>query len=371
MNLVLLAQSCIATLYGPAGKAIVAAVDDLLRARAQQGIASRAYDPEAGWPELGVEPVLLNPPALAAQLAVIDQALRAQGAIIESLTVIGGPQVVPFGELPNPLPDGDGELRSDAIYGLASQSSYIARWPVGRIPDAEPAEPGLLVQLVQTAARLHQSRSRLPRTFGYSSAHWRDLSADVLGAAPAPVELFESPPIMPPTLVRSKLAEASLIYCNLHGVRGGASWYGQAKGDTALIMALRPEDLEAVDLAGALVVSQACFGARLAPQGGQRSLALGFLAGGARGFVGALALTYGAISLPIAESDQLVRCLFMELADPAVSLGRAFQAAHERMLREVLRRQGFVDAGDMKTLLEFVLYGDPTLQAGLAFNDRS
>jgi hypothetical protein len=366
MNLVLLAQAQIMTIYGPSGQAILAAADALLRVRTQQGIPSQAYDPQAGLPALGVAPAALSPAALAAQLVAIEQAFRAQGAIIESLTIIGGPQVVPFGELPNPLPDGDGDLRSDAIYGLASPSAYVARWPVGRIPDAEPAEAGLLAQLVWAAAQLHAAGERPPRTLGYSSAHWRDLSADVLAAAPAPAELIESPPPQATSFIRERLALAQLIYCNLHGVRGGATWYGQAKGDSALAPALRPADLTGLSLAGALVVSQACFGARLAPQGSQRSLALGFLAGGARGFIGALALTYGAISLPIAESDLLVRCLFQELARPGISLGLAFQAAHERMLREVLRRQGFVDAGDMKTLLEFVLYGDPTLRAGLA-----
>jgi hypothetical protein len=36
-------------------------------------------------------------------------------------------------------------------------------------------------------------------------------------------------------------------------------------------------------------------------------------------------------------------------------------AAHAAMLRDLLIRYGGLDADDLKTLLEFVLYGDPAL----------
>jgi hypothetical protein len=361
MHLILIPLRRIATVYAAEGRLIAAATDGLLQARAAAGIVSRAYDPQEGLPELGIAPVELTPGALVGQLVALQSAFAAQGAIIDSLTIIGGPQVVPFGSLPNPLRDGDDELLSDCVYGLATADDPLVHWPVGRLPDADPLEPGLLVALIAHATGLHQAAKRRPGTLGYTTERWQPISAEVLAAAPAPRELLVSPPLGVTNIDPARFAANGLIYCNLHGVRNRPFWYGQARDDTQLVPALRPEDLTSLVFSGAIVVSQACFGARLSTNGRGRALALGFLSGGARCMIGALVLTYGAISLPIAESDLLVQCLFQQLFMAGMRVGEAFQAAHAQMLREAFRRQGFVDGGDTKTLLTFVLYGDPTL----------
>lgn len=366
MNLVLFARERITALYGQEAPAVTAALERLLAARAGAGLLSLVYDPQAGLPDLAVTPTTLEAAALAAQLALIERALSARGAIIESLTIIGGPGVVPFGSLPNPLPDSDADVQSDCLYGLAGPEVYLARWPVGRLPDAVPPEPGLLVGLLDTTARLHHAARRVPRTLGLTTERWRESSAEVLAAVAPPLTVLVSPPLTAATLDRQALAAAAWIYCNLHGVRGGPFWYGHGRNDSALIPVVRPADLDGLSLDGALVISQACYGARLATQAGMRALAPAFLAAGVRGFIGALALTYGAPQPPIAESDLLTACLLQALARPGARIGPAFQAAHGEMVRILLQTQGFVDAGDLKTLLEFVLYGDPTLPVGLA-----
>jgi hypothetical protein len=49
------------------------------------------------------------------------------------------------------------------------------------------------------------------------------------------------------------------------------------------------------------------------------------------------------------------------LREPGTTLGSAFMAARAGMLRDTLAFQATLDEDDQKTLLEFVLYGDPTL----------
>ena len=58
-------------------------------------------------------------------------------------------------------------------------------------------------------------------------------------------------------------------------------------------------------------------------------------------------------SSPQLSRRMLLRCL-----------GAAFAAARAGMLRDTLARQQMLDEDDQKTLLEFVLYGDPTIVVG-------
>lgn len=108
------------------------------------------------------------------------------------------------------------------------------------------------------------------------------------------------------------------------------------------------------------MITQACFGAGLSPHGGEPTMAIALLDAGAA-LIGALGLSYGAPDPPASESDLLAQQLLIALRQPAQRLGMAFLSAHATMLRDLLRHHGSIDADDTKTLLEFVLYADPTI----------
>lgn len=361
MHLVLAARGRLRRSYGPAYPQIAAALDAAISARSAAGLKSLAYDPEEGLPEFAVPPSPLRPDALAGQLAAIEGALAVRSGIIESLWIIGGPDIVPFGSLPNPMRDPDGSLLSDCVYGLADAREILARWPVGRTPDAEPPAPGLLAALLDQVAAAHRAAPRPPGpALGISSARWAAVSAEVFAAAGESQEsLLLAPPARAASL-RDRLATARRIYCNLHGVRGGPAWYGQSPADSELLPVLRPADIAGLRLDGAVVISQACFGARLGPAGGEPSLGPAILSAGAA-LLAAVGLSYGAPDPPPGESDLLAQELLVALKTPGRRLGEAVLAAHAAMLRDLLRRYGGLDADDVKTLLEFVLYGDPAL----------
>jgi hypothetical protein len=363
MHLVLAARRRLAASYGAGYQAVAAGLSAALAARAAAGVASLSYDPEEGLPAFAVAPAPLEPAALAAQLAGIARAAGLRNGIIESLWIIGGPDVVPFGSLPNPMRDRDGPLLSDAPYGLAGPDNPLARWPVGRTPDAAPPEPGLLAALLDRVAAAHRAGPQPPGPLlALSAARWAGVTAAVLAAAsPAAPPPLLAPPLLAGALPAGLLEGKRLIYCNLHGVLGSAAWYGQPSGDSERPPALRPADLEGRRLAGAAVVSQACFAARLSPAGDGRALAVALLAAGADALVGALGLTYGAPDLPPGESDLLARWLLATLTQPGLRLGAAFLQAQAALIRELLLRQGQLEADDLKTLLGFLLYGDPAL----------
>lgn len=364
MHLALAPRRRLASLYGPEAPAVLEALDLALAARAAAGLASRAYDPEEGLPDLGVPPA---PPAaaeLAAQIAAVSEALAARGTIIESLWIVGGPRAIPLGSLPNPVPDRDGPIQTDLVYALADQAGPLAQWPVGRTPDAEPPEPGLLATLLHHVAAAHAAPPRhwSSQVMALSAARWSAVSDQVLaGAGVVDVRRLLSPPAVPGG---EDLVGASVLYCNLHGVRQADPWFGQPSGDGGLVPALHPADLAGVELAGVTVISQACFGARLGSPAGERSLAVTLLAAGAAAVVAAHGLTYGAPDPPPSESDLLAQGLIAALLRPGARTGPALLEAQTGLLRARVLERGQPDADDVKTLLGFMLYGDPALSVG-------
>ncbi|GAB4438912.1 MAG: hypothetical protein OHK0015_33180 [Chloroflexi bacterium OHK40] len=362
MHLALAPRRRLAALAGSAAPELLAALDAALAARAAAGIASLAYDPEVGVPALGLPPAPLEPAALISQVKAADRALAACGEAVESLWIVGGPRALPFAGLPNPMPDRDGPLRTDAPYGLAGPDELIPRWPVGRTPDADPPVPGLLAALLRAVAAAHVRAPRCSTggVVALGAARWAAVTAEVLANA-GPALVLSSPPIRSGSAELGSLAGARVVYCNLHGVRGRDAWFGQAPGDSELVPALHPADLAGLRLDGAVVITQACFGARLAAVEDQLPLAVTLLRAGATALFGAIGLTYGAPELPPGESDLLAAALLSALRRPGVRLGEALLMAQISVLRTALRRQGALDPDEVKTLLGFMLYGDPAL----------
>ena len=87
----------------------------------------------------------------------------------------------------------------------------------------------------------------------------------------------------------------------------------------------------------------------------------------AAGFVGATAISYGPPGPPPGEADLIALHFLRAVAGSGsagsapITLGEAFAAARAGMLHDTLAEQRTLDEDDQKTLLEFVLYGDPTI----------
>ena len=362
MNLIITSSTQLRASYGQHGeRRVLAAIARLNAARAARGVASRLALIEAGMADLGVAGMANVPAAIAALVAQAAQALGRAGDRLESLLIVGGPEIVPFNMAANPtFYDGDTTVPSDCLYAARNSLALLPEWAVGRIPSAAGDDPDLLLRLLEHAATA-QPADQLRQPFGYCTAAWRRSSAEVYAEIDAPERLLVSPPMVAGTFDRARLDGARLIYCNLHGVIDGAPWYGQRQSGSPLLLALRPADLVGLDLRGAVMISEACYGAALAGRDADTSLALACLACGAAGFVGATAISYGPPSPPAGEADLLALHFLRALKQPGATLGTAFMAARMGMIRDTLAFQSMLDEDDQKTLLEFVLYGDPTL----------
>jgi hypothetical protein len=161
---------------------------------------------------------------------------------------------------------------------------------------------------------------------GYTAAIWRRASLSVFRPIGAPHTMLVSPPLQANDDVSKKkknqiTPNARLGYFNLHGLEDSSYWYGQRDPSDLKDMpdypiALRPQDVVNGGKAPQVVFSEACYGANIVNINIEEALALKFINSGSLTVVGST-------------------CTSMH------------------------HRQGFLDGEDQKTLISFVLYGDP------------
>ena len=111
-----------------------------------------------------------------------------------------------------------------------------------------------------------------------------------------------------------------------------------------------------------LVLSEACFGANILDKKVSESIALNFLASGSRAFVGSTCTAYGSVSKPLIAADLLAWHFWKFIVD-GQSAGYALMQAKLALAKNMTTNQGYLDGEDQKTILSFVLYGDPLATA--------
>lgn len=356
--------------YGPEGvQAVEQAVGDLAEAMAGRGLTGTLVyvDDSALLTRLGVLPA---DPGQAAPVARVirDLAARlaASGERVRYVLILGGHEVVPFDRPENPSPDDEDALYSDHVYAVdAGQPLHPVR-AVGRIPDAGL---DLLLQTIRACAAEHRRRApgRPPpasgAVVGYSASVWKRAARGVFAVLGEPSGLRLSPPLTHAEAPGRQAAGVALGYYNLHGLVDSAHWFGQrdpifAADFEPYPVALRPEDIGPA--AGALVFSEACFGAHLNGRAVHDSIALTGLRAGATAFVGATGVAYGGLDDRLVAADLLAH-RFWEGVLAGLPVGAALARAKGCLAGEAIARQGYLDAEDEKAIANFVLYGDPSL----------
>jgi hypothetical protein len=348
-----------------------------------------AYYPDdsACTTQFGLAPVDARDPwKVKMALHDLDVALRQRGEMIGAVLIVGGNEVIPFHRLPNPTVDDDGEVYSDSPYATLDANYFVPEWPVGRLPGEKGPDVSLLLEQLRGMQRCHNRRRKirslndgwmgwvgawlarmLPargnHSFGYTAAVWRRSSLAVFRPIGAPHTVKTSPPEHTGSVDRGRIAGSNLGYFNLHGLEDSPSWYGQrdpmegGEGPDYPV-ALSPEDLKRNGHAPRVVFSEACFGAHIVSKGEKESLALKFLSMGTQAVVGSTCTAYGSVNTPLIAAD-LLGNLFWQYLKSGRAAGDALMQAKIDLVREMNRRQGFLDGEDQKTLISFVLYGDP------------
>lgn len=319
------------------------------------------------------------------RLADLDQALSSRGEMIGALYILGGHQIIPFHMLPNPTDDVDEEVPSDNPYATTDENYFAPEWPVGRAPS--DGNSNLIVKMLQQAAQDHQAggraglspteRARLwlanrlgglfrvsPHSIGYSASIWKKASLSVFRSIGEPRSMLTSPPVEAAALPPIALRPSVLSYFNLHGLQDAPEWYGQRdpvrdrKVKVEFPVALRTEDVVNGGRAPKIVFTEACYGAHVLDKEIDSAMALKFLDSGSHAVVGSTKISYGSITPPLIAADLLGR-LFWGNLNRLLPAGEALRRAKLQLATEMHRRQGYLDGEDQKTIISFVLYGDP------------
>lgn len=310
--------------------------------------------------------------------------LRGREQDVRYLLIVGGDSIIPFHRLPNPVNDQDADVPSDNPYASQDSNYFIPERAVGRLPDGEGEPVSVLLDLIQEVINAHRSRTtaakglihtllqtlrangrrEIPEVgWGYSASIWRKASRHVLQHLGDAQPLRISPPLTYQEFKRNTYTPFS--YFNLHGIEDGPNWYGQRDalfpaGYELFPVALRPEDLQIADYAGSVIFTEACYGANILGKNTGASLALKFLASRAKAVVGSTKVAYGSIAPPLIGADLLGKHFWKGIL-AHLTVGEALKYAKVNLAREMQERQGYLDSEDQKTLISFVLYGDPAL----------
>jgi hypothetical protein len=277
--------------------------------------------------------------------------------------LIGGHSIIPFYKVKNPVNDQDTDILSDAPYASSDDDFLIPERIVGRIPDSAKGEHNFLIGLLHNCIDWSKADDGYRGDFGYSASVWKKASRSVYKTFADADKLKISPPLKS-ELIHSNWLKKRILYFNLHGSKESPSWYGQRAVDDDpqfpfYPVAISPANIPS--LSGTCVFTEACYGAWIFDKLPNESLALKILEKGSIAFVGSTAIAYGPPVPPSMEADLLGKHFFKNVME-GIPFGEAFKEAKIDFATEMLETQGFLDSDDKKTLLEFQLYGDPSLK---------
>jgi hypothetical protein len=354
-----------------------------------------------------LQPAPYNDPwQLKLILADLDVTLEKRGERIGALLIVGGPEIVPFHNLPNPVEDADIDVPSDNPYAAKDSNYFISDWPVGRVSGGSGNDPRYLIKILQDIIDRYDPQankfawyhrfvqyiqelfrrgiSKKQSSFGYTAAVWSRASQLVFRSIGNPGDLLVSPPThacespdptdqdaIPINEITSTdsclvLPQAHLGYFNLHGVPDGSEWYGQCdpacpEDGPDFPIAMRPQDITNSGSAPRLIFTEACYGTNITGKLVDEAISLKFLASGTHAVIGSTCISYGSLAAPLSSADLLGR-VFWNLLQEGFTAGESLKRAKIHLTREMNNRQGFLDAEDQKTLISFVLFGDPLSQ---------
>lgn len=340
----------------------------------------------------GLAPITaLDPWKIKLFLTDLDKLFAKKGEMIGSLLLVGGPEVVPFHRLPNPTDDMDTEVLSDSPYSTRDSNYFVPEWPVSRLPGGKGPDSGLLLEQIRRLAQSVQNRKRtftLPwripsiplfgglsrlfnqyvtigntQMFGYTAEIWKRSSEEVFLQVNKSKTILSSPPLNADTVPVNSAVIAPVSYFNLHGLAESGEWYGQR--DMAITpdgpdypVALKPEDLNRSTQENGIIYSEACYGGFISGKGEEDSIPLKFLATGSACVVASTCTSYGSVSAPLIGAD-LLGFHFLQHLDAGLATGEALYQARLDFIKEMQKRQGYLDGEDQKTLISFVMYGNP------------
>ncbi|HKF44468.1 MAG TPA: hypothetical protein VKG01_15330 [Thermoanaerobaculia bacterium] len=298
--------------------------------------------------------------------AAVDGVFKALAP--QYLMILGAPDVVPHQDLSNPAfsagddddPKAWGDLpyACDTEYGHDPAQFVGPTRVVGRLPDLTGArEPSHLLALLESSAKWKCRRPDHYSTyFGLSASVWQGstrLSLDNLFGNNSALLLA------PPKGAKYPGGElgARAHFINCHGAPAVPEFYGQ-KGNKYPI-SLNTKSTAGAIQTGTVASVECCYGGELYDSvtlGLDIPICQSYLRQGAYGYLGSTTIAYGPAD-DNGAADLLCQ-YFLHNVLSGSSTGSALLQARQQFVD----RSAQMDPIDLKTLAQFCLYGDPSVQ---------
>ena len=363
--------------YGAAGAAQVrAALDALVVADAGRGLVSKVLLLDN---TTSMRAVKAKPVADGDWVATVKAIDLACGRYVPSyVAIVGARDVIPQARMRNPFAgigdDGDPYVPGDLPFACDLPASWTSTAKgtidpgdllavtrvVGRIPDLVAAtEPFMLLAALTTAATYTQRTARsYQHVFALSATVWKGSTTQSVDLLPGPAPTVQlSPPARSPWTKRELGPRVHFVNC--HGGSTTPDWFGQSPGGAIDTVALRPEDVDGRLAEGTIVAAECCYGAmHFTPSdiGGRVPTMWAYLRSGGYAAFGSSTTAYGPAD-GNGQADLLCR-YFLAGVLAGASTGRALLDARQQFIRE----SGSMAPEDLKTIAQFDLLGDPSLQ---------
>lgn len=352
--------------YGVRGLAkVMAAVKKLIAADRKRGLITRLIALDSAAMKSHGPPVTDTSSARQNKRAIdaLHRTLRPH-----YLMILGSVDVVPHQDPKNPVHADDQEddpvAWGDLPYACeAPYSLDIAKFigptrVIGRLPDMTGArEPSHLLACLDTAAT-YKSRplAQYLEYFALSAQVWEKSSALSLANIFGDTRRLLLAPPTGSVAASRKLGPRS-HFINCHGALADPRFYGD--DDQSMPVALDSKDLHGRIREGTVAAVECCYGADL-----YDSVALElpapicqiYLAHKAYGYFGSTTIAYGPAE-GNAAADLITQYFLLEV-QAGHSIGLAALKAQQRYVQQVSE----LDPMDLKTLAQFYLLGDPSVQ---------
>jgi hypothetical protein len=358
-------------------KSIGSAVKKWIAADARRGIRNVfvALDDATAMRAQGVRPI-----SGRATATKIKQAIDGLWARLnpDYLVLFGGNDIIPMFVVDNPSydPNGDDDkivptdnpYASSSPYRASTLSSYlIPDRAIGRIPDmVSDNNPDWILEYLDIAT------SWASQPAGFYADLYAICCDEWKGAGVACVQYINAPAssllISPPTTDQSATAQNRLprrlhmIKC--HGAQLDPKFYGQ-KG-TSYPVSLTSATLKPRLKNATLAAAMCCYGAQIyspsnpaASNPGEWPLASTYLRKGAVGFAASTMIAW--VGVPQMMCADWIVAGYLKEALAGASLGRAFLESKQDYIRWINQQGRAPDLADEKTMIEFVLLGDPSI----------
>lgn len=317
---------------------------------------------------------------------------KSKDNVPENLFIIGGNDIIPMPKTKNyvPLNEANKTIDSDILYsfpygnGMVDELEkqeifkYDQMFHIGRLPFAKDSTLDDLFNYLQRDID-HTYGIKMGEIYAQCDPNWKNVTVKVSRLSyidnlmrnfdgRISEEYYYNRVILSPMVLLNNINQifhpsATLYYYNLHGGNKAKYYFGvPLKGDSA-VPVLSPEYMAACATPN-VVVSEACYGARFIELNKSESMLLSSLSANTLNFVGSSRVSWGNVDSDHATPENTGICCadtlayrFMQSLLKGYTMGEAMFIARNEVLSSS-------NVGDLKaalTVVEFNLFGDPTL----------